>query len=190
MDIVPNGDPECHLPLASLEAGFAGLAALDGPPADLGRLWLIVRRLPDHTRETPERIVLSVDEGVTGDNWVRKLPLNPEAQISVMRRDVGELIANGQSLALFGDNLFVDFDITASNQAPGTRMRIGRAVLEVTTKPHTGCRKFAGRFGHDALRFVSSKEHAALNLRGIYWRVVESGEAAVGDAIEVVKRPD
>ena len=72
-----------------------------------------------------------------------------------MRHDVAALIANGQPLTLFGDNLFVDLDISTANLPSGTRLRVGEALVEVTPKPHNGCSKFEGRFGADALRFVA-----------------------------------
>ena len=59
---------------------------------------------------------------------------------------------------------------------PGQRLRIGDAVIEVTAEPHTGCSKFASRYGVDALKFVNMGEGARLKLRGIYARVVEEGE--------------
>jgi MOSC domain-containing protein YiiM len=178
-------DPSRHPPLAELEAG---LRALPAPPRDAGRLALIVARRPDGTRETPERVCLSPDVGVPGDDWSRRPPRDPEAQLTVMRRDVGELIAGGQGLTTFGDNLFVDLDISAGNLPTGTRLRVGEALVEVTAMPHDGCRKFMGRFGKDALRFVQAKATRALNLRGIYWRVLEAGDAEVGAAIHVVSR--
>jgi MOSC domain-containing protein YiiM len=106
-----------------------------------------------------------------------------------MRRDVAELVANGQPLTLFGDNLIVDFDISAANQPAGTRLRVGAAVLEVTPYPHNGCKKFQSRFGADALRFVNAPATRHLNLRGLYWKVVQAGEIRLGDAIEVLSRP-
>jgi MOSC domain-containing protein YiiM len=147
---------------------------------------LIVFRRPDGVRETPERVFLSPQDGVPGDRWQRRLPLNPEAQLAVMRQDVAELIANGQALTLFGDNLFVDLDISAANMPVGTRLRVGAALVEVTPKPHNGCYKFKGRFGDDALRFVQAKATRDQNLRGIYWKVVASGEVGVGDRIRKV----
>ena len=59
-------------------------------------------------------------------------------------------------------------------------LRVGEAVVDVTPKPHNGCKKFAGRFGEDALRFVQAAATRHHNLRGIYWRVVLAGEAGVG----------
>jgi MOSC domain-containing protein YiiM len=106
-----------------------------------------------------------------------------------MRRDVAELIANGQPLTVFGDNLFVDFDISAANLPVGTRLRVGDALVEVTPAPHDGCSKFKQRFGRDALQFVNANETREQNLRGIYWRVIEPGEAGVGAAIKIISRP-
>lgn len=181
-----NGDSACHRPLAELEAGLRALPQL---PKDSGRLTLIVRRRVDGSRETPERMRLTPDEGVPGDSWGRNPSRKIEAQIAVMRRDVAELLANGQPLTLFGDSLFVDFDISLGNLPIGSRLRVGEAVVEVTPMPHNGCAKFKGRFGVDALFFVNAKPTRHLNLRGIYWKVIEAGEACVGAPIEVIARP-
>jgi hypothetical protein len=181
----PEGDSSRHLPLADIEAG---LRALSPAPRDTGRVALLARRRPDGLRETPERVRLSPSGGVPGDGWNRRPPRDPEAELAVMRRDVAELIANGQPLTLFGDNLFVDLDISAANLPLGTRLRVGEAVVEVTAKPHNGCYKFKGRFGEDALFFVQAKPTRDQNLRGIYWRVVEAGEVSVGDVVQVLSR--
>jgi MOSC domain-containing protein YiiM len=62
-----------------------------------------------------------------------------------------------------------------------------RSIMS-TSAAHNDCRKFHARFGNDALRFVSEPERRHRNLRGIYLRVVEEGEVAVGDVVEVVAR--
>jgi MOSC domain-containing protein YiiM len=105
-----------------------------------------------------------------------------------MELAVAELIANGQPLTLFGDNLFLTLDLSTPNLPPGTRLRIGGAVLEVTPKEHNGCHKFRGRFGTDALRFVSTRPLRHRNLRGIYMRVLDEGEIGPGDGVEVLAR--
>lgn len=181
----PQGDVACHRPLAELEAG---LRAMSASPKDVGRLMLIVRRRPDGTRETPGRVRIMAEEGVPGDGWARRPPRELAAQLAVMRREVAELIANGQPLTLFGDNLFVELDISTGNLPAGTRLRVGGAVVEVTPKPHNGCRKFQARFGTDALRFVQAPATREQNLRGIYWRVVEAGEVDVGAEVRVLSR--
>ena len=185
MNETPTNPTGPHRPRAELEAG---VRALPQPPRDAGRLLLIVRRLADGSRETPERVHLSVAEGVPGDNWNRRPPCNPETQLAVMRGDVAAFIAHGQPLTAFGDNLFVDFDLAAANLPTGTRLRVGGAVVEVTPMPHDGCAKFKARFGPDALGFISAKPTRDQNYRGIYWKVIEPGEAGVGSAIQVLSR--
>jgi MOSC domain-containing protein YiiM len=147
-----------------------------------------VRRRADGVRETPDQVRLSTEEGVPGDGWSERPPRDPNAQLAVMRCDVAELIAGGQSLTLFGDNLFVDLDLSAANLPHGTRIRVGEALVEVTPKPHDGCRKFAQRFGLDGLRFVQAPTTRDQNLRGSYWKVLEPGRAEVGAAIRVLSR--
>jgi hypothetical protein len=157
-------------------------------PKDIGCVTLIVRRDPDKNREILENTYLSPEEGLPGDNWGRNPERLPDAQLAVMRHDVAGLIANGQSLTLFGDSLFVDLDISAENLPTGTRLRVGEALIEVTPMPHDGCSKFNARFGNDALKFVAAKPTRNQNRRGIYWKVVEAGEVSVGAKVEVISR--
>jgi MOSC domain-containing protein YiiM len=164
------------------------LDALPAPPADRGRVVLIVRKGDGGRRETPAAIVLSPEAGVPGDAWGRDAEPEPDAQITAIQRDMAELVANGQPLTLSGDNLVLELDLSDRNLPAGSRVRVGRALLEVTPLPHDGCRKFRARFGDAALRFVSRREQRHRNLRGIYLRVVEAGEVRVGDPVEVVSR--
>ena len=183
----PPGDPSRHLPLGELEQK---LGTLPAAPRDAGRVAFLVRRRPDKVRETPTRIDLGPDTGVPGDAWGRGQKPDRAAQVTVMEIDVAEMVANGQPLTVFGDNLFLALDLSVENLPTGSRLRLGRALLEVTAKPHNGCRKFAARFGHDALRLVANPQLRHRNLRGIYMSVVEAGEVAVGDAVAVVSRLD
>jgi MOSC domain-containing protein len=182
----PRGDPARHLAFGDLERM---LAAMPLAPRNAGRVTLVVRRGPGKVREAPARVALGVATGIPGDAWRRREDADPEGELTVMEAAVATLIANGQPLTLFGDNLFLALDLSAGNLPPGSRLRVGGAVLEVTPKPHDGCRKFAARFGQDALRFVAKRELRHRNLRGIYMRVVEAGEIALGDAVEVLSRP-
>ncbi len=180
-----GGDPACHLPLATLEARYAELGT---GPRDRGSVKLLVVRPTKGERVMPAQVELTVDGGMAGDRWISREPRHPDSQITLMRHDLGELIANGQSLGLFGDNLLVDLDLTEDNLPTGSRLRIGGCLVEVTPEPHNGCAQYAGRFGHDALRFISQKPLRPARLRGIYVRVLESGTVAVGDSIEVIER--
>jgi len=176
--------PLRHLSLAELDAG---VRALPAAPRERGALALILCRRADGMRETPSRVVLSCRDGVPGDAWSRQPePRELDMQLAVMNRDVATLIAAGQPLTTFGDNLYVDLDLSAGNLPAGTRLRIGRALVEMTPEPHNGCLKFNARFGNDALRLVQRKETRDQNYRGVYWRVIEEGEVAVGDSIEVL----
>jgi MOSC domain-containing protein YiiM len=182
----PRGDAARHRDAATLAAGMAVLARA---PADVGLLSLLVRRRPDGVRETPVAIRLTPEEGVPGDGWNRRPPRDLEAQLAVMHHDVATLIANGQPLSLFGDNLFVTLDLSAANLPVGTRVRLGAdALVVMTAKPHNGCSKFKERFGADALDLVQAPATRPRNLRGVYWKVVEPGEVRVGAEVRVLSR--
>jgi MOSC domain-containing protein YiiM len=178
------GDPLTHHRLDTLESRLEILAT----PRDVGRVTMIVRRAEQGRRECLDRVALTTESGIPGDSWGRRAGASLDSQLTVIQSDVAELIANGQALPLFGDNLYLDLDLSSGNLPTGSRVRAGTVVLEVSPLPHNGCQKFNARFGNDALRFVSKKELRHRNLRGIYMRVVEAGELAVGDRAEVLSR--
>lgn len=166
----------------------AGASELPGASPERSILDAVVSRTELGHRALSGPMLLTIAGGVPGDGWIRKEGATVDSQITVMETSVAELIANGQPLALFGDNLFVDLDLSIGNLPPGSRVTIGGALLEVTTKIHKGCKKFAARFGVDALRFVSTPVGRARRFRGMYLRVVEEGDVAPGDAVTVVER--
>ncbi len=180
------GDVSRFLSFTELERG---LSSLEPAPTDSGRLSLIVRSSAARgRRETPTSVLLSPEEGLPGDTWGRQPDRRVEAQLAVMQTGVARLIANGQPLPLFGDNLWLDLDLSRENLPAGSRLRIGECLLEVTPLAHNGCRKFHNRFGADALRFVNDTPFRHRNLRGIYLRAIERGEVRVNDDILVVSR--
>ena len=170
----------------------AGLDEIRSAPTDEGVVELLVRRPAENVREVLQRGMLDLDEGLVGDNWrargSRRMPdrsANPDAQLTLMAARVVDLVAAGdrERWALAGDQLYVDLDLSEANLPPGTRLALGTAVIEVTAEPHTGCAKFVARFGKDAHRFVNTKQHRHLRLRGLNAKVVEPGTVATGDAI-------
>lgn len=179
------GASDCFQPLDWLEETLRGL----NPPRDRGRVALIVRRGKGGVREVLARVGLTPGDGIPGDAWGRARQPDPATQLAVMQWDVARAIAGGQPPALFGDNLFLDLDLSAGNLPPGSRLRAGAVTLEVTSEPHTGCGKFRRRFGDEALRFISRPDLQHLNLRGVYMRVIDGGELATGDVLDVVSRP-
>ncbi len=178
-----------HLTTEELEAG---LGEIQGAPKIDGIVELIVRRPAAGEREMLDEGTLDLVEGLVGDNWrVRGSKRttdglgHPEMQLNVMSSRVVDLIAAGdrERWALAGDQLYVDFDLSEANLPPGTRLALGSAVIEVTHEPHTGCAKFVARFGNDAHRFVNTKQHRHLRLRGLNAKVIEPGTVCSGDAI-------
>ena len=163
-------------------------------PKDDGELKLIVRRPEIDERETPSEARLDVDQGLVGDNWLargsRHMPdgaADPDMQLNIMNSRVVDLVAGSEDRwALAGDQLFVDMDLSPENLPPGTQVELGDAIVEITEPPHTGCKKFAARFGVDAMVFVNSGRGKDLKFRGICAKVVKSGDIRVGDVARKV----
>jgi MOSC domain len=178
-----------HLSLMELEAG---LEYIRQSPTDNGVLKLIVRRPNVDLREVITTAELSLEEGLIGDTWkVRSSSHTPDgsanvkSQITLMNARVIALLAQSEDRwSLAGDQLFVDMNLGVENLPPGTRLALGYAILEVSDEPHTGCKKFAMRFGTDATKFVNSREGKRLHLRGINARVVQPGTIRAGDVVK------
>ena len=172
----------------------AGLDSIRASPCDDGLVEMIVRRPEVDAREELAECRLDCVEGLVGDGWrARSLAEDPAAapntdtQLTLMNARVIQLVAQERPRwSLAGDQLFVDLDLSTANLPPGTRLRLGSAVIEVSPEPHTGCRKFVSRYGLDAMKFVNSPVGRQLNLRGLNARVVEGGTVRVGDRIRKI----
>ncbi len=169
----------------------AGLEEILRSPTTRGVLALIVRRPTIDAREVLESGELDESLGLVGDTWnVRPSGRtedgapHPDMQLNLMNARAAALVAGpAERWPLAGDQLYVDLDLSEANLPPGTRLALGGAVIEVTDQPHTGCAKFAGRFGRDALRFVNEPVGRALRLRGMNARVVSGGTVSRGDPV-------
>lgn len=190
----PAPDPTTHLGLEELER-----LDRERPPSprDRGRVELLCARREGEERGLPEDVELDGENGFPGDRWGRDRAagearhgpeLYRQMQLSTMEVAVARLIANGQPLPLFGDNLFLDLDLSRGNLPTGSLVRVGAATLRVTPFPHDGCSQFLERFGGDALRFTAKPDTRDRNRRGIYFQVVEPGRVALGDPVEVLER--
>jgi hypothetical protein len=180
-----------HLTLEDLEAGLDDIRR---SPKDEGMLEMIVRRPRTDEREVLEVGELDLVEGLRGDNWRTRGSsvtadgsAHPDTQLNLMNSRVIALLAQDRKRwQLAGDQLYVDMDLSAENLPPGSRLAIGSTLIRVTAQPHTGCKKFAERFGADATRFVNSATGKELKLRGINAKVVQPGIVRVGDVVRKV----
>jgi len=180
------------LSFAELETG---LDYIRQSPKDEGTVNMIVRRPKDDEREVVEVAELDLELGLIGDNWKSRgskhAPdgsANLNAQITIINSRLIELLAQNKGRwSLAGDQLYIDMDLGEGNLPPSTRLKIGTAMIEVSAEPHTGCKKFAVRYGLDAMKFVNSEVGKRLHLRGINAKVVESGIVRVGDLVRKVK---
>lgn len=183
------------LTLSSLEAG---LDRIRQSPRETGTLDLIVRRPAVEARELLDAAELDRTVGMVGDNWATRGSsrtsdgsAHPDMQLTLMNSRTIALVAQERARwPLAGDQLYVDLDLSVENLPPGARLAIGAAVVEITPEPHMGCKKFAARFGIDALQFVNSTVGKALRLRGVNTRVIQGGPIAVGDTVHKISTPE
>jgi hypothetical protein len=161
-------------------------------PTDVGTLELIVRRPAVDAREVLNEAELDLEVGLVGDTWnVRPSRRtsdgspNPLGQITLMNSRAVALVAGSPDRwPLAGDQLYVDLDLSQTGLPPETCLAIADAVIEITSEPHTGCKKFADRFGPDAARFVNIGAGKELNLRGRNARVITPGRIHRGATIQ------
>ena len=172
----------------------AGLLEILASPKDRGTVDMIVRRPDVGEREVLDTGELDIAEGLVGDNWRQRGSgqtddgtAHPGMQLNLMNSRVIALVAqSGDRWVLAGDQFFVDLDLARENLPAGTRLEMGSAVIEVSAVPHLGCRKFAARFGLEAMKFVNSRRGKKLCLRGINAKVIKPGRVDTGDTIRRV----
>jgi hypothetical protein len=165
-------------------------------PESQGHVEMIAIRPEEDQREIISTGKLDTEIGLLGDSWKARGNRHTEdgkadrsAQLTLMNSRVIENLAGTRDRwALAGDQVYVDLNLSIENLPPGTRLRLGDAIIEVSDTPHTGCKKFASRYGADALRFVNIGVGRESRFRGMNAFVVQGGEFGVGSP--VVKLPD
>lgn len=168
----------------------AGVDHVAASPRSAGRVEMIVRRPEVDQRQELAEGRLDPAVGLEGDSWRMRLgdvegAIPGDRQLTVMNARAAQLVAGSRDRwPLAGDQIYVDFDISIEHLPAGTRLAVGEAVVEVSEAPHTGCSKFASRFGADALRFVNVGPGRDLRMRGLNASVVQAGFVRLGDAVE------
>jgi MOSC domain-containing protein YiiM len=174
--------------MKSFDELSAAWSAAAPPPRGRGTVRSICQRLGGGRHALSESAELSVEEGLVGDRWSKSRDPERLSQVTLMSAVAAAALAHGQTPGhAAGDNLYVDLDLSEPALPVGARLRIGSAVLEVTDKPHLGCKKFNERFGAGALRWVNLADHRALRLRGVNLRVLETGQVRIGDPVVVLE---
>jgi MOSC domain-containing protein len=176
-----------HRALAEIERVAAGLGS---SPTDNGIVEMIVCRPAAEERRVLSEGELDTTHGLQGDSWETRSSVIADSgpdqlrQLTLMNSRVARAIAGDRDRwQLAGDQLIVDLDLSIDNLPAGTRLQIGKAAAAVTEPPHTGCAKFAGRFGAEALAWANGAGGRQQRRRGMYVRVLVSGAVRQGDAI-------
>ncbi len=183
-----DADEARHRSAVELEAA---LPQIREAPAGAGTIRLIVRRPAENAREVLDEARINDAEGIEGDTWNQRGTSlsadggpHPNKQITIMNSRAAEaVIGPMERWPLAGDQIYADLDIGHEALPAGTQLSVGDAVVEVAVEPHTGCAKFAARFGREALRFVNTGEGSSLRLRGVNCRVIQPGTVKVGDSV-------
>jgi MOSC domain-containing protein YiiM len=166
------------------------LARLPASPNTLGRLERIVVRPRNGERDEPGSVEVSVERGIHGDRWEHDDRRRTGAQISLMNVHVLRAIAGDDAsrMALAGDNLIVDLDLSEANLPVGSLLTIDQVVLQVSAEPHRPCAAFLARFGVAAARRVARGTRTGRRTRGVLASVVQAGTLRAGASVHV-KRP-
>ena len=158
-------------------------------PVDAGPIEMIARRPAQNQREVVQSAQLTKEAGLVGDSWIERVDENGDpylpAQLTLMNSRVTAAVAiNRDRWALAGDQIYVDMNLSVENLPPGSWIQVGEAVVEISEVPHTGCDKFASRFGKEALRFANVGVGRENRFRGVNAFVVEPGSFRIGDKIK------
>lgn len=161
-------------------------------PKDRARVESLCFRPAFNQREFPQLLRLTRAEGVPGERW-RKAPWlrledgspDPRIQVSLLPRRVADAVWRDRDHTLHpGDTAICDLDMTEANLPEGTLLRLGSAVVRVSSVFNDGCVKWKARYGQAAKDWIVAPGHPELRLRGVLCSVEADGEVRLGDMVE------
>jgi len=163
------------------------------PPRPFGQAKvnsLCVRPGPD-LREERTSVEFDPERGVIGDRWERKTWLylpdgkpDPRVQVAICNFCVLAMIQEATGVRHHpGDTVFTDLDLSVNNLATGSRLAIGRAVVEISDVENDACAKFATHYGAPVLQWIRLPQNRSLRLRGLFARIISGGRVHVDDPV-------
>ena len=160
-------------------------------PSSSGSIEMIIIRPKEGERKSLETGYLDLERGLVGDSWYERSKNKPnskfpalDTQLTLMNSKIIHIIAETKERwPLAGDQVYVDLDLSKKNLPPGTQLKIGDAIIEITAQPHHGCKSFATRYGLDAMRLVNSKKGRENRYRGVNAKIIVAGEFKLGDVV-------
>jgi MOSC domain-containing protein YiiM len=127
-------------------------------------------------RERRQSLEFVADKGVVGDKTFGKSELRQVNLVSQLSYEWFERNFKRAAESL-GEQVLVSRDLDLNWLDLGQRLKVGTAILEVTT-PRMPCAKFTEKVGGDKVSYFVG--HV-----GVLCRVVESGHATEGDLVQL-----
>jgi MOSC domain-containing protein YiiM len=159
--------------------------ALPRSPKDRGTVHGLVLRTGPGLRATPDEVLLVPGRGAVGDAWPSHPHREAGNELALMNVHVLRAVCEGDEsrMALSGDNLQVDLDLSEENLPPGTLLQVGTALLRVSATPHRPCKKFVERFGSTAAKRIARANRLGRRGRGVLCTIEREGRVRRGDPI-------
>ncbi len=181
-----------HATAADLAAALPHVLAA---PKDRSTVDSLCFRPGFNRREFPVELHLTKRQGVPGERWQTapwlRLPdgtPDPRIQVSLLPLRVADLVwRDRENVPHPGDTVICDLDMSEANLPDGTLLRLGSAMVRVSSVFNDGCVKWKARYGQAAKDWIVAPGHPALRLRGILCSIEVDGVVRPGDP--VVKRP-
>ena len=181
--------------MITAEALTAALPHVLAAPKDVTTVTQLCFRPARNQRSFPQSLQFTRAEGIPGDRWLSEPWLtlpdgapDPSIQISILPLRVLDLVwQERDTIPHPGDTIIADLDCSEANLPENTLLRIGTALLRVSSVFNDACVKWKARYGQAAKDWITAPGHPPLRLRGILCAVVEDGEVSLGDRIEVLR---